>query len=174
MSLEQWKDIPGFEGRYQISDQGRVKSLPFMQRYVLRNGNPAMRKTKERILATQLINSGYRIVHLHLDNSRKALLVHRLVAEAFYDGVDTDVNHKNGCKTENNRDNLEWCTRSHNHDHAVDLGLNKQAIKVRLIGGESYPSIARAARLNKTSIGTITRSAARRVPTLGGEQWEYA
>ena len=56
---EQWKDIPGFEGRYQVSDFGRVKSLPFMQRYLLRNGKEAFRRTKEKIRKPRPINSGY-------------------------------------------------------------------------------------------------------------------
>ena len=83
---EIWKDITGFEGRYQVSSYGRVKALSFMQRYLLRNGAEAFRKTRERIVATQAINSGYLIVHLHKDNKRTARgarKAHRTVRATF-------------------------------------------------------------------------------------------
>ena len=84
---EIWKDITGFGGRYQVSNYGRVKALSFMQRYLLRNGAEAFRKTKERIVATRAINSGYLIVHLHKDNKRTAARgarkAHRTVRATF-------------------------------------------------------------------------------------------
>lgn len=127
--MEQWRDIPGFEGRYQVSDLGRVKSLPFMQRYLLRNGQEAYRRTRERCLATQVQNSGYTIVHLHLNNVRKAHTVHTLVALAFLPERPTpkhEVNHKNGVKGDCTVQNLEWVTRSENHRHAFATGLRKK------------------------------------------------
>lgn len=143
--MEQWKDIPGYEGRYQVSDLGRVKSLPFEQRYLLRNGREAFRKTPERILAQQLINSGYALVHLHLDNARTALTVHSLVARAFLPGpAGETVNHKNGLKVDNRVSNLEWATYSENHLHAVDHRLNKQAVPVVAPSGRRFPSISQA------------------------------
>jgi hypothetical protein len=125
---EQWKAIPGYEGRYEVSDQGQVRSLSFMQRC-----EHGLRRTRERVLAQQKINSGYMIVHLHLDNVRKALLVHRLVAAAFCPdaGPDLDVNHKDGSKTHNAAANLEWLARTANHDHAVRIGLNPAAMRVK-------------------------------------------
>jgi hypothetical protein len=144
---EQWKDIAGFEGRYQISDQGRVKALSFMQRW--RHG---LRRVRERILSQQGINSGYQIVHLYLDNVGVARTVHRLVAFAFCPGADPklDVNHIDGNKKNNAASNLEWLGRTENHDHAVRLGLNTAAIRVRgvpVAGGPvvEYPSMAQAA-----------------------------
>jgi CO dehydrogenase/acetyl-CoA synthase alpha subunit len=143
--MEIWKDIPGFEGRYQVSDQGRVKSLPFMQRYLLRNGQEAFRRTGARILAQQLINSGYSLAHLHLDNARTALTVHSLVAQAFLPGPPGEtVNHKNGVKTDNRASNLEWTTYSENHLHAVATGLRPDAIPVIAPGGRRFPSINQA------------------------------
>ena len=72
-------------GRYQVSNYGRVKALSFMQRYLLRNGAEAFRKTKARIVATRAINSGYLIVHLHKDNTaaRGARKAHRTVRATF-------------------------------------------------------------------------------------------
>lgn len=123
--MEQWKDIPGYEGRYQVSDQGRVKSLPFMQRYLLRNGKESYRRTGERILAQQPNNRGYMLVHLYDDGERKGCTVHRLVAQAFVPGhvYGLDVNHKNGIKADCRAENLEWVTRSENHRHAFATGL---------------------------------------------------
>lgn len=148
--MEQWKDISGFEGRYQVSDQGRVKSVPFMQRYLLRSGAEAFRQTKERVLSQQKINSGYFIVHLHLNNKRTATTVHSLVAKAFVPGTGETVNHLNGNKTDNRAANLEWASYTENHLHAVQHGLNKQAVKVvHPTTGECFPSISQAARACK-------------------------
>lgn len=144
---EQWKDILGYEGRYQVSDMGRVKALSFMQRW--RHG---LRRVRERILVQQAINSGYQIVRLHLDNVRSARTVHRLVAQAFHPGADPalDVNHIDGDKKNNTATNLEWVQRTANHDHAVRLGLNTAAIRVRgtpIAGGApvEFDSMAQAA-----------------------------
>ena len=146
---ERWKGIAGFEGRYQVSDHGNIRALSFKQRYLLRTGVEAYRNTKPRILAQQFINSGYRIVHLHLDNKRTAVLVHRLVAFAFCAGhfPGADVNHISGVKSENAASNLEWLNRSANHHHAVDIGLFPTAQAVQCpVTGKVYPSLARATR----------------------------
>lgn len=106
MTTETWKDIPEFEGRYQVSDLGRVR-------------NP------QGVLRPQLINSGYFVVHLYADGARKAALVHRLVALGFVDGhfEGAHVNHKNADKQHNIATNLEWVTRSQNMLHASTAGL---------------------------------------------------
>lgn len=149
---ELWKDIKDFEGRYQISNLGRVKSLSFMQRYVLRDGREAFRRTKEKIRATKMVNSGYVVVSLHLNDVATTALVHRLVAEAFVPGGDETVNHKDGVKTNNVATNLEWASYTDNHLHAVHFGLNKQAIRVVCPKtGTVYDSVAQAARNSRVS-----------------------
>lgn len=157
---EVWRDIPGYEGRYQVSNTGLVKSLPFRQRYLLRNGLEAYRTTKERLLAQQLINSGYLIVHLHLDGAREAFLVHALVARAFCPSTAeaNEVNHKDGVKTNNTAENLEWVTSQGNKNHAVAAGLNNQAVAVVSPLGVTYPSIANAAKRYRISPKTIRAS----------------
>ena len=153
---ENWKDIKGFEGRYQISDAGRVKSLSFSQRYLLRNGKEAFRVTGEKILCPNLNNSGYLLAHLYLHGRRKALLVHRLVAEAFLPGKDQTVNHKNGIKTDNSVANLEWASYAENHIHAVANGLNRQAVRVADPStGATYDSITQAAKVARKSPRTV-------------------
>lgn len=151
---ETWKPILGFEDRYEISNLGRVKSLPFMQRYLLRNGHEAFRRTAERVVAQQTINSGYAIVHLHLGGNRYAKLVHRLVAVNFVDGFDVgrEVNHKDGNKANNAASNLEWTSRSGNLRHAVATGLNPQALPAA-----GYPSTAQAAKALRKSPRTIRK-----------------
>lgn len=102
---EEWRDIPGYEGRYQVSDLGRVRGL-------------------KGILSPQLVNSGYLVVHLYA-TGRKIKLVHRLVADVFCPRPPgaTEVNHKNAQKTDNSPTNLEWCDRSKNMCHARDAGI---------------------------------------------------
>jgi hypothetical protein len=155
---ETWKDIAGFEGRYQVSDLGRVRSLPRKQRYThWRTGEELFRSTAGRILATQTVNSGYGIVHLHADNQRVARLVHRLVADAFLPPPAKPlVNHLNGNKADNRAVNLEWVTDTENKLHAVEHGLNVQAIVVvDPATGLVYPSITQAARHTKRSHRTV-------------------
>lgn len=120
---ETWRDIPGFEGRYQVSDAGRVKSLPFPQRYLLRNGVEAFRRTRERILKTHPQNSGYLLAHLYLGGKRTAFTVHGLVARAFAPGSGPTINHKDGVKANCAAGNLEWATWSEQHKHAWATGL---------------------------------------------------
>ena len=149
-TTETWKPVPGYEGRYEVSDLGRVRSVDVRVAYNhWRSGERLVRLKRGRQVATQHINSGYEIVHLHADNKRQAFLVHRLVAQVFLPPADAtlDVNHKDGRKDNNAANNLEWLRRSANHDHAVDLGLNLRAIPVRCPKtGKSFPSISRAAR----------------------------
>ena len=121
MMDETWKDIPGYEGRYQVSNAGRVKSLPFMQRYVLRNGVEAFRRTTERILAAQLNNRGYLLVHLHKDNERRAFTVHGLVARAFIPNPDNlpEVDHRDRNRANAAASNLRWLSVSDNRKRAA-------------------------------------------------------
>lgn len=157
--MELWKDISGFEGRYQVSDLGRVKSLPFMQRYLLRDGREAFRRTSERVLSTQRINSGYLIVHLYIENQRSALTVHSLVAKAFLPGPSGEtVNHRNGVKTDNRAANLEWATYSENHLHAVGMRLNRRAIPVIGPKGDRFPSISQASQIYGKAARDFTRA----------------
>ena len=151
---EVWKDIPGYEGRYRVSNLGRVKSVAFYQRCVFKNGRESTRLTKERILASQVQNSGYVLVHLHLDNKRKAFTVHRLVAAAFVPGCALEVNHLDGDKRNNAASNLRWASSSENKQHALATGLNPLAIPVTR-EGERYHSIACAARMCGVSPRTI-------------------
>jgi hypothetical protein len=119
---EQWKDIEGYLGVYQVSNLGRLRSLErecYNPRYgkFIRAG---------RIMKTPLHSTGYPFCTLHKDGIAKTFKVHRLVAGAFLARPSNRdyVNHKDGDKTNNNVSNLEWCTPSENMRHAHKLGLN--------------------------------------------------
>ena len=124
---EIWKDIIGYEGRYQISDKGRVKSL---ERFIKPTGPfQKSKRCRERILKTSITGQGYK--HVSLENKKH--LVHRLIAEAFIPNElkYKCVNHKDGNKLNNDLNNLEWCTYKHNVNHMFDTGLSSSNIRVR-------------------------------------------
>lgn len=106
-----WKDIPGWENLYKVSNTGLVFSV-----------------TSGKILATFQAGIGYPALKLRLKPRLETFYVHRLVAEAFCEKPQgaTEVNHKNGRKTDNFAENLEWVTSSQNKRHAVNMGLIKK------------------------------------------------
>jgi hypothetical protein len=114
--MEIWKEIQGFEGRYEISTDGRIRTVERLQRYLLRNKQPAMRLIPAHFLSTQLQNKGYRIVHLWKDDRRYVKTVHRLVALAFLPNPQRkkDVHHRDRNRANPALLNLEWLTRSEN------------------------------------------------------------
>lgn len=110
---ETWKDIKDYEGLYQISSWGRVKS---MKRYAQGHGTKDLRN--EMILKTENQN-GYKRIVLTKDRYRKKFSVHRLVAEAFIPNPNNYpiINHKDENRSNNCVDNLEWCTHEYNTNY---------------------------------------------------------
>ncbi len=117
MNNEIWKDIDGYEGRYQISSIGRIRGL------VNTRGNPL---SEPKILKPRIQRKGYLEVCLKIQQKRKMFKIHRLVAAAFLPNPmnKPQVNHINGIKTDNRAQNLEWATPSENMQHAFENGLN--------------------------------------------------
>ena len=107
MTEEIWKDIAGYEGKYQVSNLGRVKSLNYLRKGI----------EKERIPNKN--NSGYLIVGLHKNGKIKQFLIHRLVAEAFIENPENlpQVNHIDENKLNNCVENLEWCSAKYNSNY---------------------------------------------------------
>lgn len=111
--MEKWIE---FKKYYEVSNLGRVKSLP--RKMIMKNGR--IKNVKERIKAHYIMNNGYHSVSLSENGTSKSYLIHRLVAEAFIPNPLNlpEVNHKDGNKNDNNVSNLEWCTHSYNQKHA--------------------------------------------------------
>lgn len=121
---EIWKDIPGFEGKYQASNQGRIRSLDRVYDRRNRFGTVYSCKKKGRVLALKYSanNAGYISVSIGAGTYR---MLHRLVAMAFHGTpkIGQVVNHKNGVKTDNRAENLEWVSQRNNCVHSrIQLG----------------------------------------------------
>ena len=112
---EVWQPIEGYEGFYEVSDQGKIRRLPHAKNFNKRTLKPG-------------ICSGYQSVVHCVNKVRKTCLVHRLVAKAFVPGDQSlTVNHKDGKKLNNHADNLEWVTPSEQTLHAIEMGLRPRA-----------------------------------------------
>ena len=117
---EEWKDIKNYEGLYQVSNLGNVKSLERNK-----SNGKGLVKIDEKILTQNITNWGYCKVALYKNGARKYYKVHRLVAEAFIPNPNNkeQINHIDGNKLNNNVNNLEWNTRIENMNHARINGL---------------------------------------------------
>ncbi len=122
------KPIEGYEGLYAINTNCEVISL---ERTVDIPTRGIRRRLKRRVLRPALGSTGYRGVALH-NQKQKTHSIYRLMAETFIPNPDSlpEVNHKNGNKLDDSLENLEWCSYSHNLQHAYDTGLR------RVINGE--------------------------------------
>ena len=132
--MEEWKSIPGYEGLYEVSSYGRVKSLEIS--YTRKNG--IMDHKPEIILSPKNNGTGYFIVCLYKNKTHKYYLIHRLVAQAFLPNLDNlpQVNHKNEDKSDNRVDNLEWCTSFYNNEYGT---RKKRWYETRIKNGTMDP-----------------------------------
>ena len=120
---EIWKDIEGYKGIYQISNEGNVKSL----NRIARSG----KKVKEKILKKAQDKDGYILFTLCKNGTQKTVKAHRLVATAFIPNINNKpcVNHLNGIKNDNTVTNLEWVTVSENTQHSYNNKLQGKGSK---------------------------------------------
>lgn len=185
---EIWIDIVGYEGLYQASNIGRIKSLSRVVN--CRGEKVAVRK--EKILKYQVINSGYKVATLCIDYNKKNVFVHRVIAESFVPNLDSkqEVNHINGIKTDNRAENLEWSTSSQNKIHAYETGLmtskkfndkfgancvKKEVFQYDINGCyiKSFDSLSEAYSSTSISISGISQNANGKRKTAGGFIWLY-
>lgn len=134
MTIEEWKDVKGYEGLYQVSNIGRVRSL---DRVIIDTW--CKRHIKGKMLKVTQHNGKqpYEYVSLSKDGIVNKVFVHRLVAQAFISNSINlpQVNHKDGNVLNNNYKNLEWVTNAENTQHAYDTKLNKkQQLPIRFNG----------------------------------------
>lgn len=162
---EIWKDIPGFENLYQVSNLGRVKSLP--------------RKTNERIINGKIltpINNGYGYMKITINGKKK--YVHQLVAQAFILNPNNYkcVNHKDENKLNNNVDNLEWCSVKYNCNYGIRnekigkkvIQYDKQMNEIR-----KYKTITEASKICNILISSISSSCRKKRKCAGGYIWRF-
>ena len=173
---EVWKPVPGYEGLYEVSDAGRVRSLGRFVRC-----DRGKRWIKGVILIPVRVNGGYLIVNLCKDGTMKACKIHRLVAHVFLSNPDNlpEVNHKDEVKTNNCVDNLEWCDSKYNNNYGTRNNRLAEIFSKKVyqytIDGELvkvWPSTAECKR-NGFNQGTISRCCLGKLKTHKGFLWSY-
>lgn len=154
-TLEFWKDIKGYEGLYQVSNVGQVKSL-------IRN----------KLLKPE-IRGGYLRVCLHKENKRKKIFIHRLVAEAFLSNEDElpEVDHINGDRTDNRVCNLQWITRVENNRKKQYDIIPRYVQCVET--GEIFESITAAAKSVNRDPSTMGRHLKGLAQSCAGLHFKY-
>ena len=194
--IEIWKDIPNFEGLYQVSNFGNVRVLDRICNSAIKNNSKVLRKG---CILKQYTKINRKEITLTLNNKRKYFKVHTLVAEAFLDKnqfkywetenpneIDTsklEVNHKDENPFNNNVNNLEWCTHLYNCNYGTrnkriyqsnpfkHLKVNLYDLNNNLL--KTFDSVAEASRYRKCSSLTITRYC-KGITKDKNYIWEYA
>lgn len=177
---EIFKDISGYEGKYQVSNQGNVKSLNYNKSW------------KEKLLTPLKSKDWYYSVWLSFQKAKR-FRINRLVALTFIENINkkTEVNHKNWIKSDNRLENLEWCTRWENQKHAISMWLkkvptpskgkfwkdhfnskkiiqSKEGIQIKI-----WNSITEAAIFCKIAVPNISKVCKKKLKTAGWYEWEY-
>ena len=177
--MENWRPVKGYEGVYEVSDLGRIRSLPRTRSYIDRWNGKTTAKVGGRIMRPQKDSNGYRHVILSKGGEHNQVLIHRIVAEAFCEkpAGKNYVNHKDEDKANNKASNLEWCDQSYNMTYGSMEDKfrgpnNPQArltqsdvdeIKARRVAGEMLKTIAADFGISLTHASNICR----------GQRWAH-
>lgn len=181
---EIWKNIIGWEGFYQISNYGRIKSLA---RQIKRSNNKKQLFIHEKILNPIDIGNGYLRVALHRPNKIVNIFCHRLVAIHFIPNPENKpcVNHIDGNTKNNHLSNLEWCTHSENMKHAVQVLKNvvptasRKRFKTKpkkvicIETGEIFKSVSSVSKRINKSTPYISQCCKNQKWTAAGFRWMY-
>ena len=169
--MEKWKDISGYEQKYQVSDYGNVRSLDYLHTNTTKN------------LKTVMTTRGYMVVCLHKNGRQRNHYVHRLVAEAFCDNKNgyNEINHKDENKQNNHATNLEWCTRKENVNWGTwkersAKGHSKPVVQLDAETGNviaTFDSITKAAHSLNVNKANIVSCCKHKLNTCGGYGWRY-
>lgn len=180
--IEEWRKIEGYEGLYEVSNLGNVRSI---DKWVNRNGDKYFKKG--RVLKPMNDKKGYVMVNLSKEGKTKVCYIHRLVAKAFIPNPENlpEVNHINEVKTNNCVENLEWCTHEYNNNY----GTRTERIVEKLVNGKTskkvqafnkdgelvfeFPSVMEAGR-NGFNYGHISSCCNGKKKTHKGLIWKYA
>lgn len=167
--MEIWKDIKDYEGLYQVSNYGRVRSLNYRN-----TGRVEVLKSIEE-------QQGYLQIHLVKNKKRATFKIHRLVAETFIQNPERkpQVNHKDEDKTNNRVENLEWCCCNYNINYGTRTNratekLSKIVLQLTTEGEilKEWPSAAEAGR-NGFNQGNIVSCCNGKLKTYKGYIWKY-
>lgn len=166
--MEEWKGVVGYEKYYEVSNLGRIKSL-----------------RKNKILLGRLNKrTGYQVINLYDGIKEITRTFHRLVTLAWIpnsENKDT-INHKNGIKTDNRVENLEWCTQSENLQHAYDTGLHKYhgkngieifATEIKTGIEQEFSHTREASRILKLDPSSITKCCRGKLKAFRGYKFRY-
>lgn len=171
---ETWKDVKGYEGKYEISNFGRIKSYA--------------QKSNGRIMDGYIDKKGYKTIHLYdKPQHGKWYKIHRLVASAFIDNPDNlpQVNHKDEDKANNRVDNLEWCTNDYNGHYGTRAKraaesnrccetTSKKVYSIDEDGNvEYFDSTCEAERQTGICHANICRTLKGKTKHAGGREWYY-
>ena len=173
---EVWKDIEGFEGKYQVSNLGNVKSLNYRNQGYSQN------------LVPKKNNQGYLWVELRRNGESKCCLIHRLVADAFIGNPDNYpiINHKDENPLNNTAYNLEWCTNSYNVLYSLRKSngykvrqtkhSKKKLLKITKDGNveEISESIGEFCKENNLNEWSILQCCSEKRKTAYGCKWRFA
>lgn len=176
--MEKWKSVAGYEGFYEVSDKGRVRSL---DRFARNSRNGDLTRFVKGKIKKQTECCGYLCVTLNRDGKWKAASVHRLVAVAFLDNPLNlpQVNHKDENKKNNRVENLEWCTCEYNVNYGTRTERMAKTQSRAVIASKDgrdckrYPSLA-STKADGMNPSNIKYACDGRFSTMYGFTWRWA
>lgn len=160
---EIWRDIPDYEGYYEVSNLGHIRSIE--REVEARNGKTAYKKIFKSRLLRPHYSRGYLIVSLCRNGIAHTVPIHKCVCKAFIPNPEgfTDINHKNGDREDNRVENLEWCTRQYNIWHSYYVNMREPSGSKPVLcleTGITYPSCmaaGRALNIDNSAIADVAK-----------------